>query len=76
MHLQPVVSCMCLVICLCGCILDWCEVWAKQELFWHQDVPDTVSSTFSPAGGEKGAKENPELGGTLASNHQAANLSD
>lgn len=52
-----------------------CEVWAEQELFWYQDVSDTVSSTFCPAGGEKGIKP-PESGGTLASDQQAANLSD
>lgn len=57
-------------------LLHWCEVWTKQELFCVQDVPDMVPSAFPLSGGEKGVKKNPELGGTLASNQQAANLSD
>lgn len=61
-----------MVSCVCLDIIFVCVNYVKYDLNRSssgvQDVLDTVSSTFYPAGGEKG--------GTLASNQQAANLSD
>lgn len=65
-------TCHRVVSCVCLDIIFVCVNYVKYDLNRSssgvQDVLDTVSSTFYPAGGEKG--------GTLASNQQAANLSD